>query len=213
MQMQFIQEHLLAIFLIFLGAALIYDGWDSYRQMGVSTSTTLDRFKGVLFSIVFAIIIIFTFYSGKEIDDTTRTFLVGIILSAVATTVTRLKRAELHLKKYEPKSFFQIFEKKLESSNYQYTKKEKANDEYISSNYITHYYMEHSDEVIKVNWKDLDKSSMEVEFKRFRDKELLIEIAQELRDARPQLSYFKFNKISLIVSVIFMYVGFMMIFT
>ncbi|WP_156317669.1 hypothetical protein [Bacillus sp. CHD6a] len=121
--------------------------------------------------------------------------------------IMQRKKDEIHIKKYEPKTVMHILERNLDDKRYLYKKDVKTNEDYMSSNYITMYYLNDSNQTIKIKWKDLETSGLEVEFQNFADKDFIKEVVGDLRLERPPISFFKFNKISLIIAAIVIYIG------
>ncbi|MBM7621395.1 hypothetical protein JOC95_003268 [Bacillus tianshenii] len=206
--MEFIQQHSFYLFLIFIGLLLIYESITKYRTKGVSSTSNSDRYRRVLYGAMLSLVLLIAFIQ-MDLQKEAFVAVVGPLLIGLLTMVKERKNTELHVFSYEPYTFFEILEKLLNSHGYGYFKEVKGNDDYLSSNYITYYYLDDGDEEIKINWKDLDKSDLQVSFLRFGDKAFIEELMKELKERRPPITYFKFNKYSLGFAAVFIYLGMM----
>jgi predicted ferric reductase len=129
----------------------------------------------------------------------------GPMLIGLLTMLKDRKNTEMHVLSYEPYTFFEIFERHLNRNGYTYLKEVKGNDDFLSSNYITYYYLDDSEEEIKINWKDLDRSDIQAQasFLKFGDKAFIKDLMEELKEQRPPIKYFQFNKYSFGFATVF----------
>ncbi|WP_404429017.1 hypothetical protein [Sutcliffiella horikoshii] len=205
--MDYIDQNIFPLFLLMIGALLIMDAITSFQQKGVSTISTGNRFQGILMTGVITIVLL-VYTTSNEYWDINSLFLALIpVLVPFFIMIMQRKKDEIHIKKYVPQDVMDILEKNLDDKRYSYKKDVIANEDYISSNYITMYYFEDPYQTIKIKWKDLETSGLEVEFQNFADKDFIKEVVGDLREERQPISFFKFNKISLIIAAIAIYIG------
>ncbi|WP_404444660.1 hypothetical protein LG307_17395 [Sutcliffiella horikoshii] len=205
--MDYIDQNIFPLFLLMIGALLIMDAITSFQQKGVSKISTGNRFQGILMTGVLTLgLLVYT--TSNEYWDINSLFLaLSPVLVPFSIMVMQRKKDEIHIKKYVPQDVMDVLERNLDDKRYSYKKDVKANEEYISSNYITMYYFDDPYQTIKIKWKDLETSGLEVEFQNFADKDFIKEVVGDLREKRPPISFFKFNKISLIIAAIAIYIG------
>ncbi|UAL46600.1 hypothetical protein [Sutcliffiella horikoshii] len=205
--MDYIDQNIFPLFLLMIGALLIMDAITNFQQKGVSTISTGNRFQGILMTGVITLgLLVYT--TSNENWDINSLFLALIpVLVPFFMMIIQRKKDEIHIKKYVPQDVMDILEKNLDDKRYSYKKDVIANEDYMSSNYINMYYLEASNQTIKIKWKDLETSGLEVEFQNFADKDFIKEVVGDLREERPPISFFKFNKISLIIAAIAIYIG------
>ncbi|TYS69135.1 hypothetical protein FZC76_09425 [Sutcliffiella horikoshii] len=205
--MDFIDQNIFPLFLLMIGALLFMDAITNFQQKGVSKISTGNRFQGILITGLITLGLLVYTTSNKYWDINSLFLALSPILVPFIIMIMQRKKDEIHIKKYEPQKVMDILEKKLNDKRYSFNKDVKANEDYISSNYITKYYLDDSNQTIKIKWKDLETSGLEVEFQNFADKDFINEVVGDLREERPPISFFKFNKISLIISAIAIYIG------
>ncbi|MGM0838550.1 MAG: hypothetical protein ACQEV7_20650 [Bacillota bacterium] len=209
--MEFIHNHLFYLFLIFIGLLLIYESITKYRSKGVSSSSNSDRYRRIIYGTMLSIVLLTAFYQ-MNLQKEFFVAIAGPMLIGLLTMLKERKNTEMHVLSYEPYKFFGILEHHLNSYGYEYFKEVKGNDDYLSSNYITYYYLDDSEEEIKINWKDHDRSDIQVSFLKFGDMAIISELMEELKEQRPPITYFKFNKYSLGFAAVFIYLGMMKVF-
>ncbi len=205
--MDYIDQNIFPLFLLFLGVMLIVEAITNFQQKGVSTVSTGNRFQGILLTGFFTLGLIWYTTSNKNLDMNSLYLTLGPLLIPLVMMLMQRKKDEIHIKKYVPQNVMDVLERNLNDKRYSYKKDVIANEDYISSNYITMYYFDDPYQTIKIKWKDLETSGLEVEFQNFGDKDFIKEVVGDLREERPPISFFKFNKISLIVAVIAIYIG------
>lgn len=205
--MDYIDQNIFPLFLLMIGALLIMDAITNFQQKGVSTISTGNRFQGILMTGVITLgLLVYT--TSNENWDINSLFLALIpVLVPFFMMIIQRKKDEIHIKKYVPQDVMDILEKNLDDKRYSYKKDVIANEDYMSSNYINMYYLEASNQTIKIKWKDLETSGLEVEFQNFADKDFIKEVVGDLREERQPISFLKFNKISLIIAAIAIYIG------
>ncbi|CAG9622158.1 hypothetical protein [Sutcliffiella rhizosphaerae] len=204
--MQFIQDNIFELFLIVVSMGILFSGLFSYRQKGISTVFNFNRLQSILFSALIAIGAIYYFNFYGETDGSILFLMVGMVMPPLFTLLVRIKKDELHIKKMLPQTFFSIMEAKL-ATNYSFEKEEKANGEYGSSISLTYYSINESKELIRVKWKDLEESDIEVEFNSFQDKDFVKEVADALRQKKEPINYFQLNKFSILFAVALLFIG------
>lgn len=205
--MDFIDQNLFPLFLLFMGIIILVDSTNSYLQKGVSSVSAGNRFQGIILTALFSIGVIW-YSSSRENSDTSYIYIaLSPLLVSLVTMVMQRKKDEIHIKKYVPQSFFSVLDRNLANKSYSYNKVVIANEDYLSSNYITMYYFDDPYQTIKIKWKDLETSNMEVELIKFSDKDFIKELSADLREERPTISFFKFNRLSLSISAILIYLG------
>jgi hypothetical protein len=205
--MDYIDQNIFPLFLVFLGVMLIVAAITSFLQKGVSTISTNNRFQGILITGFVTLGLIWFTTSQENWDVNSLYFTLGPLLVPLAMMFMQRKKDEIHIEKYVPQEVMSILERNLKDKGYSYKNDVIANEEYISSNYITMYYFDEPHQTIKIKWKDLEISGLEVEFKNFPDKDFIKEVVGDLRDERPPINFLKFNKISLSIAAITMYIG------
>lgn len=183
------------------------DAITSFQQKGVSNISTGNRFQGILMTGLITLGLLVYTTSNKYWDVNSLFLAVSPILVPFVMMIMQRKKDEIHIKKYEPHTVMDILEKNLNDKRYSFKKDVIANEDYMSSNYITMYDLDESNQTIKIKWKDLEISGLEVEFQNFIDKDFIKEVVGDLREERPPISFFKFNKISLIISAISIFIG------
>ncbi|MGD6992585.1 hypothetical protein [Sutcliffiella horikoshii] len=205
--MDFIDQNIFPLFLLMIGALLILDAFTNFQQKGVSKVSTGNRFQGILMTGLITLgLLVYT--TSNEYWDMNSLFLaLSPVLVPLVMMIMQRKKDEIHIKKYEPQTVMNILERNLDDKRYSYKKDVIANEDYISSNYITMYYFDDPYQTIKIKWKDLETSGLEVEFQNFADKDFIKEVVGDLREERPPISLFKFNKISLIIAAIALFIG------
>jgi hypothetical protein len=134
-----------------------YESITKYRTKGVSSTSISDRYRRILYGAMLSLILLIAFVQ-MELQKEVFVAVAGPLLIGLLTMVKERKNTEMHVWSYGPYTFFGILEHHLNSYGYEYFKEVKGNEDYLSSNYITYYYLGDSDEEIKINWKDLDKS-------------------------------------------------------
>ncbi|NLP51397.1 hypothetical protein [Bacillus sp. RO1] len=205
--MDFIDQNIFPLFLVFIGVILIVEAMMSFQQKGVSTISTSNRFQGILVTGVITLGLLWYTTSSDKLDINTLYFALGPLLIPLMVMIMQRKKDEIHIKKYEAQTVMGILERNLDDKRYPYKKDVKADEDYISRNYITMYYLDDPNQTIKLKWKDLETSGLEVEFQNFADKDFIKEVVGDLREERPPISFFKFNKISLSIAAIAIYIG------
>ncbi|CAG9622163.1 hypothetical protein [Sutcliffiella rhizosphaerae] len=200
--MDYVDENLFEFLLIFIGLIAIYSGLISYIQKGVSSESPVSRFRGISLTLILVSGIIFLFNAENGWIT-----LLGVLLLPVLTSFKQLKTNEILVNKYLPDTFFNLLEENLTKYGYAFEKDVRPDDLAITSKYYTNYDFTHSNEKIKVNWKDSEQSTIQAEFINFQDKDFIKEMVIALREARPPISYLSYNKISLVVAVICLYIG------
>ncbi|WP_404459114.1 hypothetical protein [Sutcliffiella horikoshii] len=205
--MDYIDQNIFPLFLLMIGALLIMDAITNFQQKGVSTISTGNRFQGILMTGVITLgLLVYT--NSNENRDINSLFLALIpVLVPFFIMIMQRKKDEIHIKKYVPQDVMDILEKNLDDKRYPYKKDVKANEDYMNSNYITMYYFDDPYQTIKIKWKDLETSGLEVEFQNFADKDFIKEVVGDLREERQPISFLKFNKISLIIAAIAISIG------
>ncbi|MFE7064001.1 hypothetical protein ACFVAD_17865 [Sutcliffiella sp. NPDC057660] len=206
--MEFIQQHSFYLFLIFIGLLLIYESVSKFRSKGVSSISSSDRYRRILYGAMFSLILLIAFIQ-MELQKGVFVAVAGPLLISLLTLVKERKNTEMHVWSYEPYTFFAILEQHLDSNGYEYIREVKGNEDYLSSNYITYYYLDDSDEEIKINWKDLDKSDIQVFFLKFRNHQFVKELMGKLKEQRPPITYFQVSKYSIGFAAVFIYLGMM----
>ncbi|KMJ57783.1 hypothetical protein AB685_13110 [Bacillus sp. LL01] len=205
--MDYIDQNIFPLFLIMIGTLLILEAITSFQQKGVSKISTGNRFQGILMTGLITIGLLVYTTSNKYWDfNSLFLALIPVLLPFIMILMQR-KKDEIHIKKYVPQNVMHVLERNLDDKRYSYKKDVIANEDYISSNYITMYYLDDPYQTIKIKWKDLEISGLEVEFQNFADKDFIKEVVGDLREERPPISFFKFNKISLSISGIAIYIG------
>lgn len=205
--MDYIDQNIFPLFLLFIGIMLIINAITSFQQKGVSTTSTSNRFQGILLTVLITLGIIFYTTSNENLDINSLYFALSPLIVPFVVMIMQRKKAEIHIKKYVPQNVFSVLERNLSDKGYSYHTDVKVDDEYISSNYISIYYLDESDQTIRIKWKDLELSGLAVEFNNFEDKDFIKEVVGALRNERPPISFFKFNKIALIIAAIAIYKG------
>ncbi|MEA3320791.1 MAG: hypothetical protein U9Q88_12360 [Bacillota bacterium] len=206
--MDFIDQNIFPLFLLVIGAILFINAITNFHQKGVSKISTGNRFQGILITGLITLgLLVYTTSNENYWDINSLYIALSPILVPFIMMIMQRKKDEIHIKKYEPQTVMDILERNLDDKRYSYKKDVKANDDYISSNYVTMYYLDDSNQTIKIKWKDLETSGLEVEFQNFADKDYIKEVVGDLREERPPISFFKFNKISLIIAAIAIYIG------
>ncbi|MGD6872923.1 hypothetical protein ACQCU1_12170 [Sutcliffiella horikoshii] len=205
--MDFIDQNIFSLFLLMIGVLLILDAITSFQQKGVSKISTGNRFQGLLMTGLITLgLLVYT--TSNEYWDMNSLFLaLSPVLVPLVMMIMQRKKDEIHIKKYEPQTVMNILERNLDDKRYSYKKDVIADEDYISSKYITMYYLDDPYQTIKIKWKDLETSGLEVEFQNFADKDFIKEVVGDLREERPPISLFKFNKISLIIAAIALFIG------
>ncbi len=205
--MDYIDQNIFPLFLLMIGALLIMDAITNFQQKGVSTISTGNRFQGILMTGVITLgLLVYT--TSNENWDINSLFLALIpVLVPFFMMIIQRKKDEIHIKKYVPQDVMDILEKNLDDKRYSYKKDVIANEDYMSSNYITMYYIDDPNQTIKIKWKDLETSGLELEFQNFADKDFIKEVVGDLREERQPISFLKFNKISLIIAAIAISIG------
>jgi hypothetical protein len=179
--MEYIQEHSFYILLIFIGVLLIFDSITSYRNKGVSSQSYRSRLQGILITSMISLTLLLFFFQMNMQKEVLVGFL-GPLLFSFLTAWKKSNDTVVNVLKYQPTLFFDILESKLDEKGYPYFKESKADEAYLSSNYTTYFYLDDTNEEIKINWKDLDTSNILVSFPKFRDKILIKELMQELKE-------------------------------
>ncbi|WP_226680586.1 hypothetical protein [Sutcliffiella horikoshii] len=205
--MDYIDQNMFPLLLLMIGVLLIMDAVTSYQQKGVSSISTGNRFQGILMTGVITLGLLVYTTSNKYWDINSLYIALIPILVPFIMMIMQRKKDEIHIKKYDPQDAMDVLERNLDDKRYSFKKDIKANEDYMSSNYITMYHLDDSDQTIKIKWKDLETSGLEVEFQNFVDKDFIKEVVGDLRDERPPIAFFKFNKISLIIAAISIYIG------
>lgn len=205
--MDYIDQNIFPLLLLMIGALLIMDAITSFLQRGVSTISTGNRFQGILMTGVITLGLLVYTTSNKYWDMNSLFLTLSPVLVPFFIMIMQRKKDEIHIKKYVPQDVMDILERNLNDKRYSYNKDVKANEDYMSGNYITMYHLDDSDQTIKIKWKDLEISGLEVEFQNFADKDFIKEVVGDLREERPPISFFTFNKISLIIAAIAIYIG------
>ena len=205
--MDFIDQNIFPLFLLLIGVLLIFDAITSFQQKGVSRVSTGNRFQGIIMTGFFTVGLLIYTTTNQNWDINSLYFALFPLLVPLIMMFTQRKKDEIHIKKYEPQSVMAVLERNLDDKRYSYNNDVKANEDYISHNYITMYYFDDPYQTIKIKWKDLETSGMEVEFKNFPDKDFIKEVVIDLREERPPINFFKFNKISLSIAAIVIFVG------
>lgn len=205
--MDYIDQNIFPLFLLAIGVLLIMDAVTSFQHKGVSKISTSNRFQGILMTGLITLGLLVYTTSNRNWDINSLFLALSPILVPFIIMITQRKKDEIHIKKYEPQTVMDILEKNLNDKRYSFKKDVIANEDYMSSNYITMYDLDESNQTIKIKWKDLEISGLEVEFQNFADKDFIKEVVGDLREERPPISFFKFNKISLIISAISIFIG------
>ncbi|MCG1021978.1 hypothetical protein [Sutcliffiella horikoshii] len=207
--MDYIDQNIFPLFLVFLGVMLIVAAITSFLQKGVSTVSTSDRFQGILITGFVTLGLIWFTTSQENWDGNLLYFTLGPLLVPLAMMFMQRKKDEIHIEKYVPQDVMNILERNLKDKGYSYKNDVIANEEYISSNYITMYYLDDPHQTIKIKWKDLEISGLEVEFQHFPNKDFIKEVVGDLRDERPPINFLKFKKISLSFAAVAIFIGVM----
>ncbi|ART77690.1 hypothetical protein B4U37_17230 [Sutcliffiella horikoshii] len=205
--MDFIDQNIFSLFLLMIGALLILDAITSFQQKGVSKISTGNRFQSTIMTGLIALGLLVYTTSNEYWNINSLFFALSPVLVPFIMMIMQRKKDEIHIKKYEPQTVMNILERNLDDKRYSYKKDVIANEDYMSSNYITMYYFDDPYQTIKIKWKDLETSGLEVEFQNFADKDFIKEVVGDLREERPPISLFKFNKISLIIAAIALFIG------
>ncbi|WP_078379333.1 hypothetical protein [Sutcliffiella halmapala] len=203
--MEFFQgSNLFYYVILFCGLGIIFNGFKSYWQQGVSAESSMTRFLSVLIPAAIAGIITFTLSNPEDIHESLFFIIMPLAIS-LFIFLRKLKHLEVTIKKYIPNEFFSILENNLEKNGYEYVKSQKGEDEFISSNVTTYYEIPKTNEKIKVDWRDLDLCDMKLVFQNFYDKDLVKEIIRDLKEKSSHVSFFQQTKYQWLFGIAFIW--------